>query len=225
MAGAMMSEAAGRSAVVVAGQLGSLGVLERSLERLGVAPVRYADSGAQVCAFLAELRPAVLVLDLDVFAAAEDGLTCLGRARSLLPDLRVIVISEQDDPARIDAALEAGAFAYVCQPAREEDFEFVLRQAFQHSIYIAMRARPSLAASNDAAVDGLTAREQEILRLVAEGRPNAELARLLWLSEATVKFHLARIYRKLGVTNRTQAGWWAQQHGLFDRQQRSSVVS
>jgi DNA-binding CsgD family transcriptional regulator len=61
----------------------------------------------------------------------------------------------------------------------------------------------------------LTRREREILRLVAEGRSNDEVARLLWVSRQTVKFHLSSVYRKLGVANRTGAGRWAYAHGLL----------
>ena len=62
---------------------------------------------------------------------------------------------------------------------------------------------------------GLTQREFEILRLVAEGHSNAELARMLWVTEQTVKFHLSNIYRKLDVSNRTEASRWAQLNGLL----------
>jgi len=62
----------------------------------------------------------------------------------------------------------------------------------------------------------LTKREQEILRLVSEGKSNGEVARKLWVTEQTVKFHLSNIYRKLGVTNRTEAGRQAQLIGLLD---------
>ena len=63
---------------------------------------------------------------------------------------------------------------------------------------------------------GLTRRELEILKLVAEGHSNANLARMLWVTEQTVKFHLSNVYRKLEVTNRTEASRWAQVHGLLD---------
>jgi DNA-binding CsgD family transcriptional regulator len=65
---------------------------------------------------------------------------------------------------------------------------------------------------------GLTRRELEILKLVAEGDSNAQLAKMLWVTEQTVKFHLSNIYRKLGVSNRTEASRWAQLHGLLDQQ-------
>ena len=64
-------------------------------------------------------------------------------------------------------------------------------------------------------LSGLTKREVEILQLVAEGHSNSQLAKMLWVTEQTVKFHLSNIYRKLEVSNRTEASRWAQLHGLL----------
>jgi DNA-binding CsgD family transcriptional regulator len=75
----------------------------------------------------------------------------------------------------------------------------------------------SNGSGNESNVSGLTRRESEILGLVAEGYSNAQLARMLWVTEQTVKFHLSNIYRKLHVANRTEASRWAQVHGLVSR--------
>jgi DNA-binding CsgD family transcriptional regulator len=92
-----------------------------------------------------------------------------------------------------------------------------IRQAFEASIYLAHSAtapaRPGPVASEVA--PELTRREMEILRLVAEGHSNSQLARMLWVTEQTVKFHLSNIYRKLDVANRTEASRWAQLRGLL----------
>ena len=85
-----------------------------------------------------------------------------------------------------------------------------------HSIYLAgtrLTPAPPVAQLDDS--PGLTRRELEILQLVAEGHSNAELARMLWVTEQTVKFHLSNIYRKLDVANRTEASRWAQLRGLL----------
>ena len=98
-----------------------------------------------------------------------------------------------------------------------DDLASAIRQAFDHSIYLArghngkrQRARESIEEAW-----GLTRRELEILTLVAEGHSNAQLARMLWVTEQTVKFHLSNIYRKLNVANRTEASRWAQLHGIL----------
>jgi DNA-binding NarL/FixJ family response regulator len=156
--------------------------------------------------------PDVLIMDLDGLDGDQDGIRCLRRARGLLPDLRVIVISAHDDPGWIDEAFAAGAFAYLPTTARVEDFDFVMRQALEHSIHLATRVTASPASTDHGSCGGLTAREGEILQLVAEGRSNAEVARLLWVSQATVKFHLARICQSFqslsgSRTTATSANW------------------
>ena len=74
-------------------------------------------------------------------------------------------------------------------------------------------------------METLTKREREILQLVAEGHSNSQLARMLWVTEQTVKFHLSNIYRKLDVANRTEASRWAQLHGLLEQTPAESVAA
>ena len=137
------------------------------------------------------------------------------------------MLSAYDDLEHIDAALEAGAVAYVVKTVHPDDFAAAIRQAFEHSIYLAgatampptvTAAAPSAPATDDWC--GLTRRELEILQLVAEGHSNAQLARMLWVTEQTVKFHLSNVYRKLGVSNRTEASRYAMRRGLL----RSSLL-
>nr|MDQ4030143.1 response regulator transcription factor [Actinomycetota bacterium] len=130
-----------------------------------------------------------------------------------------IVLSLYDDTDHIDAALAAGAVAYVIKTAQPEDLRSAIRQAFAHSVYLPGRppagAAPAPARLVPEDMPDLTRRELEILRLVAEGHSNTELAKMLWVTEQTVKFHLSNVYRKLGVGNRTEASRWAQLHGLL----------
>ena len=118
--------------------------------------------------------------------------------------------------------LRAGAWAYVLKSAEPDDIAVAVRQAFVHSIHFTRTlesADPgwgSAARSPDEpAVSVLTRREREILALVAEGHSNAAMAKRLWVTEQTVKFHLSNIYRKLDVPNRTAATRWAHEHGLI----------
>ena len=191
-----------------------LNALEQSLLKADVEVVGKAASVEEALALVAKLRPNVLITDLDLLDDDLDGIALLKRARVLVPSLRAIVVSEHDDRSRIDSALEAGAFAYVVKTARSEDFAFAVRQAFEHAVYIATHP-PVLAPSASGSAPALTRREEEILQMVAEGRSNADVARVLWVTEQTVKFHLANVYRKLGVKNRTQAARWAHEHGLL----------
>jgi DNA-binding NarL/FixJ family response regulator len=195
-----------------------LDALEGVLERLGVRVGLKTTSPNEVLASLDNLRPDLIVAEVETPDGEIDGIECLLRAREQVPSLRGIVISSLAEPVYIDRALAAGASAYVLKTAHPEDFASAIRQAFSSSIFLAGPRTPTPAvparATQKPAAD-LTARELEILQLVAEGLSNGEMARRLWVTEQTVKFHLSNIYRKLDVANRTQASRWAQVNGLL----------
>ena len=180
-----------------------LDAVEFVLQNAGVEVVGKTTLGSDVARLVSDLRPDLLVLELDPLPGEPDGLEVLRRARSLAPPLRAIVLTSHDETVHIDAALSAGAAAYVLKTAHPADVASAVREAFG-------RAAPP--RSNPG---GLTRRELEILKLVANGQPNATVARKLWVTEQTVKFHLSNIYRKLGVANRTEAGRWAALNGVF----------
>jgi len=134
--------------------------------------------------------------------------------------MRVIVLTTIEEPKAVDAALEAGAAAYVMKTALPDDFTAAVRQAFSQSVYLPTGRNGAQPEQLDeeltpAGQPILTHRELEILRPVANGASNADVAAALWITEQTVKFHLSNIYRKLGVANRTEAARWAQQHQVL----------
>jgi DNA-binding NarL/FixJ family response regulator len=194
-----------------------LDALEGVLERLGVTVGLKTTSPSDVLESLDLVQPDLLVAEVETPDGEIDGIECLRRARERLPGMRGIIISSLADPQYIDSALVAGASAYVLKTAHPEDFASAIRQAFTSSIFLAGAPRTAQTAVGAAAqkTADLTTRELEILRLVAEGLSNSEMARRLWVTEQTVKFHLSNIYRKLDVSNRTQAGRWAQVNGLL----------
>ena len=156
----------------------------------------------------------------DVFIAGADGTdcgpSCVRRALERRDGLRVIVVGERHDPQAVDEAFAAGASVYCVRTAETQDFVSALGQAFEQSIFFATDGTHGAAPVEDTiAAHGLTRKELEVLRLLAEGHSNAELASTLSVTEKTVKFHLSNIYRKLNVANRTEASRWAQLHGLL----------
>jgi DNA-binding NarL/FixJ family response regulator len=191
--------------------------VECVVRRVGVEVVGKATSSAEALALVQRLRPDLLVADIGADDGEKAGLRCLREAREQLPGLRGIVLSLSEGSQDIDAALQAGAAAYVLKSAHPDDLASAVRQAFAHSVYFASpvgawSSQPNRSVSADRA--DLTKREREILQLVVEGYSNAQLARMLWVTEQTVKFHLSNVYRKLSVSNRTEAARWAQLHGL-----------
>ena len=195
-----------------------LEAVEGVLHGIGIRVAGKATSPGQALTLVEEVRPDLLVADLPQSNGGVDGATLLVKARQVVPQLRTIVLSAHTDPSQIDAALEAGAAAYVAKTTHPDDLASAVRQSFNHSVYMAGARAPgpagSVAKFNENKAR-LTRREREILQLVAEGHSNAQLARMLWVTEQTVKFHLSNIYRKLDVSNRTEASRWAQLNGLL----------
>jgi DNA-binding NarL/FixJ family response regulator len=212
---------ASHSAVILDRQPLWLEAVELVLGRINVRVGGKATAPGKALELIDAQRPDILVTGIEMDAGEMDGIACLAQARALHPALRAVVLSAHTETQYIDAALDAGAVAYVVKSAHPDDLASAIRQAFQHSVYLAgsrpMAAAPapSSAPAPAAETHDLTRREREILQLVAEGHSNAKLAKMLWVTEQTVKFHLSNVYRKLDVSNRTEAARWAQLNGLL----------
>jgi DNA-binding NarL/FixJ family response regulator len=176
-----------------------------------------ATTAQSALALVVERNADLLVAEIPTVEAGTDPFAWLRELRERRPSLRVVVLAASDDEQLIDGALAAGADAYVLKVAHPEDLASAIRQVFRHSVYLphGRSVAAPTAPVRVAAEPGLTRREVEILRLVAEGHSNASLARQLWVTEQTVKFHLSNVYRKLSVANRTEASRWAQLNGLL----------
>jgi|SRR5262245_50910500 len=206
-----------RRAVVVDHHPLWLEAVEPIVAGLGFDVVGKSTSGRGGLALCEQHQPDVLVTGIMMADGDIDGIELIRQARERAPQMKAIVLSLYDDTKHVDAALAAGAVAYVIKTAHPDDLRSAIRQAFSHSIYLPGRAATPVAPTpekKDELAD-LTRRELEILRLVAEGHSNSQLARMLWVTEQTVKFHLSNIYRKLDVSNRTEASRRAQLSGLL----------
>jgi DNA-binding NarL/FixJ family response regulator len=203
-----------------------LSALEKILLHAGVTPVAKATTTSTALTLLEEHRPDLFVLDVDMNGCTPDGLTCLRDALARHSSLKIVVVSGSDDAEQIEAALSHGAIAYVLKRAETDDLASAVRQVFSRSLYFAS-SDAFARMPNPEAIEavGLTQREREILQLVSEGNTNGDVAKILWVTEQTVKFHLANIFRKLDVTNRTQASRWAHTHGLARRQESQAAVA
>ena len=195
------------------------------LERIDVTVVGTTTDPDELLDLVSTHHPDVLITSIELDDPDVDGIECLRRAVERQASLRTIVLSEYDDTEHIDAALNAGAIAYVLKTAHPDDFAAAIRQSFEHSVFMAGAHAPQSERTETMGdTRGLTRRELEILRLVAEGHSNAQLAKMLWVTEQTVKFHLSNIYRKLDVSNRTEAGRWAQVQGLLPASPSAAVA-
>ena len=203
-----------------------LDAVEQVLDGIGIRTVGKTTSPAEALGLVRQLEPDILIAELASSDGQLGGLALLEQAREQ-EGLRSIVLSLHHEPRHIDAALAAGAVAYVIKTAHPDDLASAIRQAFDHSIYLSNSSVMTRSGREPVEEEGpgLTRRELEILRLVAEGHSNAQLARMLWVTEQTVKFHLSNVYRKLGVSNRTEASRWAQLNGLLGAPASVQVVA
>jgi len=179
------------------------------------------SSGLQVEPLVSRTSPDLVLLDVQM--PGLDGLSCLALLRERHPDVTVVVFSGSNCSDTIERALTMGASAYIAKSIDPLDLPAVLRQTLVGTVYYATPgiSQESVAENRRASDDervreltGLTARELEVLGSVAKGLSNREIGRELFLSDQTVKFHLNRIYKKLGVANRTEAAGRAHRLGI-----------
>ena len=228
-----MSGLGQRRAVVVDPHPLWLDAVEEVLARVTVEVAGKATSFEEASRLIEELEPELLVVETTTQEEDSRGHSWLAAVLQQYPDIKAIVLSISGDPADVNAALAAGAAAYVVKKAHPDDLAVAVRQTFESSIYFRASAdMADITSSPEPLLDhpDLTRRELEILRLVAEGYSNAELAKMLWVTQQTVKFHLSNIYRKLQVANRTEASRWAQLNGLLPanngiRSERATAVA
>jgi DNA-binding NarL/FixJ family response regulator len=194
-----------------------LDAVERAVVHAGVEVRGKATRFDLAQLLLEENEPDVFVSEISESRTGDDTAAWIREVIERHPEMKVIVLSSIDDPVERNAAFAAGASAYVLKTAHPEDIGLAIRQVFEQSISFANAVELLIGRSSANAVAAceLTPREVEILTLVAEGHSNSKLARMLWVTEQTVKFHLSNIYRKLDVSNRTEASRWAQVNGLL----------
>ena len=162
---------------------------------------------------------------VDVRMPGTDGLDLLHELRSRWPGVPVIMLTSFDHAHYVRRALAEGAAGYMLKDATPEDLEQAIKVALSgggnvlsprviQNLFEAVDGSPDDGATSPRATGSLTNRETDILALLAEGKSNRDISRTLFLSEKTVKAHLAAIFRKLGVTNRTQAAMAAVSMGI-----------
>jgi DNA-binding NarL/FixJ family response regulator len=184
-------------AVVRAGLLALLGS-EGDIDVVGEA-----GSGEEAVAMAAKLKPDVVLMDLQL-GPGIDGVEATRRIAS--PEVHVLVLTTYDTDADITRAIEAGATGYLLKAERPEELFAAIRAAAEgRTALSAPVAGRVMDRMRGAAGPTLTDRERDILGQLAHGLGNREIARALFISEATVKTHLGRIYAKLGVDTRAGA--------------------
>ena len=195
----------------------------------GVEVVGTASDGAEAVQLAAAYRPDVIMMDLRM--PGTDGISATADLRERLPATRVLVLTTYADEDAILPALRAGARGYLTKDASAEQIEAAIRAvhagqthldpAVQERLVTAVLSHTPAVPAGSAGPGpgqkppgGLTSREAEVLTLLAAGLSNAEIGQRLYLSHATVKTHINRIFAKTGARDRAQAVRYAYQHGL-----------
>jgi two-component system nitrate/nitrite response regulator NarL len=168
----------------------------------GFEIVGETDQGADVVSLVGGVRPDVVLLDLRM--PRIDGLTCLDRIRSLHPEVKVVICSMTAVPDEVQEAFRRGAAGYIVKKIVPRDLGAAIRQAVEGTAFHAM-GLPAIRGETVARASGLTPRELEIVKALGRGLTNKAIAKELWITEQTVKFHLNNVFRKLEVSNRAEA--------------------
>jgi DNA-binding NarL/FixJ family response regulator len=186
------------------------------LQLLGDVPqvevVAAAAGGQEAVTLAASERPDVVLMDLEM--PDIDGIEATRRIRASDAGVNVVVLTAFSDRERILDAIDAGAVGYLLKDAEPDELVRGLEAAARGESPLSPKAAQALVAARAerGTPPQLTPREDEVLRLLAEGLPNKLIARRLEISEKTVKAHLTSIFQRIGVTDRTQAALWAQRH-------------
>ncbi|WGD36869.1 response regulator transcription factor [Lysinibacter sp. HNR] len=165
-------------------------------------------------ALAAELEPDVVLMDLQ-FGTAQTGADATRSVRSLSKPPAVLVLTNYDTDSDILSAIEAGASGYLLKDTPPDELIAAIRAAAEGETALAPAIAGRLLERMRSPQPGLSTREVEVLRLVAGGATNSEIAARLHISDATVKSHLVHVYTKLGVSSRTAAVAAARESGIL----------
>lgn len=177
-----------------------------------------AGDGASAVDRARELAPDVVLMDVQM--PVMDGIEATRQIRAALPETEIVVLTTFLDTDTISKAVAAGAIGYVLKDVPPQELAEAVRKAARGEVHLApvvqRRLMDSLARPRGAepAPEELTTREREVLTLLAAGRSNKEIGRLLGVTERTVKGHVGNVMGKLGAASRTQAVIYALRHGL-----------
>lgn len=173
-----------------------------------------AANGEEAVSLAHDLKPDVVLM--DVLMPVMDGITATERIKAEVPDVEVVALTSVLDDGAVTGAVRAGAIGYLLKNTRPQELCRAIKGAAAGQVQLDPEAAAKLMREMRAPEkpETLTEREAEVLRLLARGKANKQVARELFVEEKTVKAHVSSILRKLGVSSRTQAALYAVRAGL-----------
>lgn len=184
----------------------------------GIEVVGEANNGEEGIRLAQEYKPDVVLMDLVM--EGMDGIETTRKLLQLYPECKVIVLTSFLDDEKMYPVLEAGAFSYLLKTSRAQEIAQAIRAAvkgqpiLESQVATKIMNRFRQPKPESAPHEDLTEREMEVLRLIASGKSNQEVADELFIGVKTVKFHVTNVLQKLGVEDRTQAAIYAFKHGI-----------
>jgi two-component system, NarL family, response regulator LiaR len=178
-----------------------------------------AENGHEALAMARDLKPDVVLMDLIM--PVMDGIRATEAIRLELPEVEVIALTSVLEDASVTGAIKAGAIGYLLKDTDAEELKRAIQAAAEGRVHLAPAAAARLMREVRAAEspEELTERETEVLKLLARGKANKQIASTLFVSEKTVKAHVSSILMKLGVQSRTQAALHAVRAGLVSTEE------
>ncbi len=173
-----------------------------------------AENGKEALRLAEKLHPDVVLMDLVM--PVMDGIEATGAIRKELPDTEVVALTSVLEDASVSGAVKAGAIGYLLKTTEADELCEAIKAAAEGKVQLAPEAAARLMREvrTPESPEALTGRETEVLRLLARGQANKQIARELYIGEKTVKTHVSKILMKLGVRSRTQAALYAARTGL-----------
>jgi two-component system response regulator NreC len=183
----------------------------------GIEVVAEAGDAASAIRYVGGHHPAVLILDINMPGGS--GLEAIPEIRDQSPDTQIVMLTMQDETSAARSALQAGVLGYILKEAASEELVKAVRLAAEGKTYLQPELGARLAAEPEpSSSDDLSEREVEVLRLIALGHTNNEIAENLYLSVRTVESHRAHIQQKLSLTSRSELVKYALERGLVEVQ-------
>lgn len=180
-----------------------------------------AADGREALRLVSELDPDVVLLDVNM--PGPDGIEVTRRLKTVKPEVRVLILTVHEDEGLLREAIRAGASGYILKRAVESELIYAIHAVWRGDLYVhpamtraLLQDLHSTLVADEAPVEPLTPREMEVLRLIAEGHTNRQIAEVLSISIRTVESHRANLMSKLGLHSRVELVRYAKRHGFLE---------
>jgi len=190
-----------------------------SADKYGIEVIGEASNGAEAIQLAVERKPDVILMDLVM--PVKTGLQAIEEIKQIQPDARILVLTSFAEDDNVSQAIRAGAYGFLLKDTSPDELVQTIRSVYANKLTIPQELSQALlsvkpaAGTPDSQLEGLTSREQDVLRCIAQGMSNKQIAQKLSIGTTTVRSHVSSMMRKLGLENRTQLALYARKHDLI----------